>query len=136
MNKEFSAGGLVSREGKVLMVKVRDLKGEEVWTFPKGHLEKGETPVTAALREVEEETGWRCRLKQAAAQPFFTASYRFSRQGRPVSKRVDWYWMEPVKKSGKPDAVEVLAVKWADLKAALSQLRYPSDLKLLEKWNP
>jgi bis(5'-nucleosidyl)-tetraphosphatase len=27
------------------------------WDYPKGHLEKGETPVQAAVRELEEETG-------------------------------------------------------------------------------
>ncbi|OGR85710.1 MAG: hypothetical protein A3J74_10000 [Elusimicrobia bacterium RIFCSPHIGHO2_02_FULL_57_9] len=132
MNKEFSAGGLVRRGGKVLMVKVCNLKGEEVWTFPKGHVEKGETPMEAALREVEEETGWRCRLKEASAQPVFSAAYRFQRQGRLVSKRVDWFEMEAVEKSGQPDAIEVRDVQWADAEAAGDFLRYPSDLKLLE----
>ena len=85
MNKEFSAGGLVRRGGKVLMVKVCNLKGEEVWTFPKGHVEKGETPMEAALREVEEETGWRCRLKEAAWYPSASIGLRWRRLKKAAS---------------------------------------------------
>ena len=54
--KEYAAGGIVGKNGKVLLVKVTNLQGQVVWTFPKGHLEKNETPLKAALREVEEET--------------------------------------------------------------------------------
>jgi len=32
------------------------------WSFPKGKLHPGETEAQAALREVQEETGLRCRL--------------------------------------------------------------------------
>ncbi|WP_296376424.1 MULTISPECIES: NUDIX hydrolase [unclassified Pseudonocardia] len=32
------------------------------WSFPKGKLDRGETMPFAAVREVAEETGWRCRL--------------------------------------------------------------------------
>ena len=130
MMKEVSAGGIVSRLGKMLLVKVRNLAGEKVWTFPKGHLEKGETPLNAALREVEEETGWRCQSLGA----LLTVKYSFQRQGIPVAKMVKWYAMEPVKKTGKPDALEILAVKWVTQEQARDILSYPSDLKLLRRW--
>jgi 8-oxo-dGTP diphosphatase len=35
------------------------------WSFPKGKLVAGEDESSAALREVEEETGLRCRLGAA-----------------------------------------------------------------------
>lgn len=35
------------------------LRAYQYWDFPKGHTEAGETPLQAALREVEEETGLR-----------------------------------------------------------------------------
>ena len=127
MRKEFSAGGIVSRDGKLLLVKVRNLKGEVVWTFPKGHPEKGETPLEAALREVEEETGWRCR----SLGPLTTVAYEFSRQGHPVSKRVKWYRMEPLEKVGEPDEDEILDTRWVKAEAASDRLDYPSDLELL-----
>jgi 8-oxo-dGTP diphosphatase len=128
MVKEISAGGLVVRDGKVLMVKVENLKGEIVWTFPKGHLESGEGARQAALREVEEETGWSCRI----LNPLTTARYRFERHGRLVSKEVRWYRMDPIKKVGSRDPDEILAVRWSTLVNASRLLRYDSDIKLLE----
>ena len=129
MIRETSAGGLVRCKAKVLLVKVRNLEGEKVWTFPKGHLEKGETSIQAALREVEEETGWRCRC----LGPLLDVNYKFKRQGRLVDKRVKWYSMNPVEKTGKADAEEILSVRWVPMKEASRWLRYPGDLKLIKK---
>ena len=47
-----AAGGVVVKDGQFVSI-VR--KG--IPDLPKGHIEKGETPEVAALREVEEETG-------------------------------------------------------------------------------
>ena len=47
---EHSAGGVIIEDGLVLLILMRNLKGATVWTFPKGHLEAGETPQAAALR--------------------------------------------------------------------------------------
>ena len=128
--KEYAAGGIVERNGKILLVKVTNLQGEVVWTFPKGHLEKKETPLMAALREVEEETGWKCRH----VGPLALIRYRFNRNGRPVAKKVRWYRMEPVKRTGKPDAVEIMKTKWVAKKMATKSLRYPSDLRLIARY--
>ena len=127
--REFSAGGVVLKEGRVLLVRARNLKGDLVWTFPKGHVEPGETPREAALREVEEETGWRCRILKTA----MTARYAFKREGRLIAKRVQWYWMEAGAKLGDRDAAEIEAVRWSSLEKAAGLLRYPSDLSLLER---
>ncbi|MDD5628700.1 MAG: NUDIX domain-containing protein [Elusimicrobia bacterium] len=127
MRKERSAGGLVVRGDRVLMVQVRNLQGEVVWTFPKGHLEAGEGARQAALREVAEETGWDCRIRARLS----TARYRFLREGRKVSKKVDWFLMAPLRKVGSRDASEILAVRWAGLDGAARRLRYPSDFALL-----
>ncbi|OGS37962.1 MAG: hypothetical protein A3J82_02080 [Elusimicrobia bacterium RIFOXYA2_FULL_69_6] len=126
MRKEVSAGGLVVRDGKALLVKVENLEGEVRWTFPKGHLEAGEGPRQAALREVEEETGWACRIQR----PLTTARYRFLRDGREVSKQVRWYLMTPLRRTGSRDPEEILAVRWAGLDAARKLISYPSDLEL------
>lgn len=128
--KEYAAGGIVEKNGKVLLVKVTNLQGEVVWTFPKGHLEKGETPLKAALREVEEETGWKCRN----AGPLALIRYRFNRNGRPVAKKVRWYRMEPLEKTGRPDEVEIMTTKWVAKLKVEKILSYPSDLKLMRKF--
>lgn len=128
--KEYAAGGIVGKNGKVLLVKVTNLQGEIVWTFPKGHLEKNETPLKAALREVEEETGWKCRK----TGPLALIRYRFNRNGRPVAKKVRWYRMEPVERTGKPDANEIMKTKWVLCRSAARLLSYPSDLRLIGRY--
>ena len=128
--KEYAAGGIVAREGEILLVQVKNLEGKIVWTFPKGHLEKKETWLAAALREVEEETGWKCRNRGVLSN----VTYRFERKGRPVFKRVRWYEMEPIEKTGKPDADEIRRTKWIDARKAAKSLSYPSDGRVLARY--
>jgi len=130
MPKELSAGGLVLARERVLVIKVTNLKGEVVWTFPKGHLEPGEDSRGAALREVQEETGWSCRI----LAPLSTARYHFRRAGRTVAKSVDWFLMTPLKKAGRRDPAEIMAVRWAPLATVRRLLRYASDFELLEAY--
>jgi ADP-ribose pyrophosphatase YjhB (NUDIX family) len=127
--KEVAAGGVILRNGKTLLIRVTNLQGEVRWSFPKGHLEGKEKPLQAALREVEEESGWRCESLGKLAE----VRYSFNRNGRPVDKRVVWYRMKPLKKTGKPDAVEIMTTKWVSLGSLSKYLSYPSDLKLAEK---
>ena len=59
------------------------------WSFPKGKLDPGETHRHAALREVEEETGLRCRTGASCPEARYA-----DRKGRP--KRVRYWSMEPI----------------------------------------
>lgn len=127
--REVSAGGVVTRNGKVLLIRMRKLSGELVWTFPKGHLEAGETPRRAALREVAEESGWECAVERALA----SCRYSFLRKGRLVRKRVRWYWMRPLRRTGRPDPKEIFGLRWLSYDRARSLLSYPADLRLIEK---
>lgn len=45
---------LVNKQGNILLTQRRDVP---VWVIPGGHLEKGETPKDAVIRELYEETG-------------------------------------------------------------------------------
>ncbi|MCM2267164.1 MAG: NUDIX hydrolase [Elusimicrobiales bacterium] len=126
--QEHSAGGVLREDGKVLLILMRNLRGEQVWTFPKGHIEPGETAEAAALREVTEETGWDC----AITAPLYTARYSFRRNGVPVDKDVRWFLMRRVGGDGKPRTPdEVLDLRWCPLEEAATVLTYPSDLELL-----
>lgn len=128
MMKATAAGGLVVKDGKVLMVRVENLQGERVWTFPKGHLDPGETAEQAAVREVLEETGWSCEI----VNHLMDAKYVFTRSQGRISKTVHWYLMKPLRKAGAPDKNEVLAAKWAEPVKAETLLSYGSDLELLK----
>jgi 8-oxo-dGTP pyrophosphatase MutT (NUDIX family) len=125
---EYSAGGVVVREGSVLLIRTRDLKGRTVWTFPKGKLNTGETSQQAAVREVEEETGWRCRVERELPK----SEYWFQRAGQRVKKTVRWFQMTPVERVGGTDC-EVDEVAWVPIGEALARLTYASDQNLLRQ---
>jgi 8-oxo-dGTP pyrophosphatase MutT (NUDIX family) len=124
---EFSAGGLVfDDEGRVLLIRARDLRDQPVWTLPKGALKPGESSIEAALREVQEETGYHCELVRELSP----VTYWFQRDGRRIRKMVRWYLMRPVAKVGEHDH-EVDEVLWAERADAQARLRYDSDRRLL-----
>ncbi len=50
-----AAGGIVFHDGKALLL---DRPSRDEVRLPKGHIEEGESPQAAALREVQEETGY------------------------------------------------------------------------------
>lgn len=51
---------IVDRDDRILLIwRHRFIIDRWVWEIPGGYLESGEDPEDAAIREVEEETGWR-----------------------------------------------------------------------------
>ena len=127
--KEHSAGGVIFENGNVLLTQMQNLKGEKVWTFPKGHLEPGETAEQAAVREVAEETGWDCEIDSDLS----TARYSFTRDGELVDKDVRWFLMRRVGGDGVPKTPEeIFDMKWLALDEAERELIYRSDLEILD----
>lgn len=124
---EFSAGGVVTRDGEVLLVWARDLKGGSVVTLPKGLIKRGETGEEAALREVREETGFRCRVVNELPK----SEYFYRRGDKLVRKTVRWFLMEPIEKEGEHDH-EIDDVRWLPVEEAIDALSYDSDRKLVE----
>ncbi len=52
------AQAIIREKDKVLMVRQFVQRGDIVWNFPGGGIEQGETPESACVREVKEETGF------------------------------------------------------------------------------
>jgi diadenosine hexaphosphate hydrolase (ATP-forming) len=127
MEFEFSAGGVVLRDDQVLLIRSVDLKGRSVWSFPKGKLNAGEKSPEAALREVQEETGWRCRIDAELPR----SEYWFQREGHRVKKTVRWYRMTPIEQLGSHDD-EIQETLWIPVPEAMTRLTYQSDRNLLE----
>ena len=128
-NKEHSAGGVILENGSVLLIQMQNLKGEKVWTFPKGHLEPGETAEEAAVREVEEETGWFCEIES----DLYRAEYSFEREGELVDKDVRWFLMKRAGGDGIPKTPdEIFDMKWLTLADAENELLYRSDLAIID----
>jgi ADP-ribose pyrophosphatase YjhB (NUDIX family) len=124
---QFSAGGLVlDGQGNVLLIRARDLRNRPVWTLPKGALAPGESSEAAALREVREETGYRCEV----VQELEPVTYWFQREGERIRKTVRWFLMRPLEKEGEHDH-EVDEVRWVALEEADGLLRYDSDRRLV-----
>ncbi|MCB4755821.1 MAG: NUDIX domain-containing protein [Elusimicrobia bacterium] len=127
--RDFSCGGVVWDEDKkeVLMIRVENLAKKIVWTFPKGHPDKGESTREAALREVREETGWACKL----IKPLMDVHYMYVRDKVRISKIVRWFLMKPLKKVGDFDKKEILEIKWCPLEEARLSVTYKTDKDLL-----
>lgn len=121
-----AAGGVVCRvDGDDLQVLLVHRPGYDDWTFPKGKLKPGEAEEQAALREVQEETGLRCRVERELD----VVSYH-DRRGRPKTVR---YWvMRPLGGGFRPTR-EVDEVRWLSVEAARTALSYEQDRMLLRK---
>lgn len=132
MRFEFSAGGIVFRKikGQIEVALILDAYGR--WTFPKGHIEKGEKPDIAALREVGEELGV-ANLK--IVQLLNKIEYWFKMDGDLIHKFVYFYLMEaPEKAILKPQTAEIKDARWFSSLEARTILGYKKDsLEILEK---
>jgi 8-oxo-dGTP diphosphatase len=121
-----AAGGVVWRRpaaGELEVLLVHRPRYDD-WTVPKGKLGAGEDHATAALREVEEETGLRCSLGEELPSTFYV-----DRKGRP--KRVRYWAMTPAAGEFTPTD-EVDEVRWLPIDMARSLLTYPRDRAVLD----
>jgi 8-oxo-dGTP diphosphatase len=120
-----AAGGIVTRPGPGGLVEVVIVHrpGYEDWTLPKGKLDPGETDEEAALREVDEETGFRCRLLEELPSVSYT-----DRHGRP--KVVRYWLMEREGGEFRPNH-EVDEVRWVGGEEARRLLTHDRDRELV-----
>ena len=120
-----AAGGLVVREGanggEILVV---HRPAYDDWSFPKGKLEPDENEEETAVREVEEETGLRCRLDRELA----TTRYRDAR-GRAKTVR---YWLMTPVAGVLAAANEVDQARFVSVAEASGLLTYERDRELLD----
>ena len=79
------------RAGESVEFKLIRTRGGQRWTFPKGHIDEGEEPSTAAAREALEEAGIRGRVEP---EPFIVfPDEKRGRGGRPVELTIAAYLM-------------------------------------------
>ena len=117
-----AAGGVVlDDEGRVVLV---HRTRYDDWSLPKGKLDPGESFEEAALREVEEETGMRCRL----LDELDPVEYR-DNKGREKLVR---YWLMAVERDpGFVPNDEVDELRWVPPAEAAALLTYPHDAELV-----
>jgi ADP-ribose pyrophosphatase YjhB (NUDIX family) len=134
---EVSAGGLViDHSGKNgLLIGRRDHKdasGKRIlWSLPKGHIEEGETPEQAALREVAEETG----IESAIERSLGVIDFWFMAGGKRIHKTVHHYLFRETGGLLAPQESEVDEVGWFPLAEIVDRLAYPDEKKLIARTN-
>jgi len=132
---EVSAGGLVidTTGTKGLLIGRRDLKDQSrqrlLWSLPKGHIEAGETPEQAAIREVAEETGIESEISRALG----VIDFWFMAGGKRIHKTVHHYLFKEVGGELSPQVSEVDDVAWFPLDEIIEKLAYPDEKKLIAK---
>ena len=125
LRKEYSAGGVVFKDKReVLLIK----NPSNVWTFPKGHIENGETKEQTALREVKEETNIDAEIVTYLGE----IHYFFTWKGTRIFKTVYFFLMKYI--SGKPvPSWEVKDAKFFPIEEAKKLIKYKGDKEIFSK---
>jgi len=98
------------------------------WQLPKGRLYPSEQPLSAALREVEEETGLETRFESFLKTVRYEYLDTYARSvPERVYKKVDFFLLRVVGGSLSDESVEVQKVEWASTDDALCRLAYDGE---------
>ena len=133
---EKSCGVVLFSKQKVLLLQYAtgqkegewDLQGH--WDFPKGHVDKGETEIETATRELEEETG----IKNIILLDNFrkTINYKIQKRDRKISKEVVFFIATTVETEINLSH-EHVDYGWFDFTSALKQLTYDNARSVLSE---
>jgi len=125
VNIEKSYGCIPLKKGadgyQVFLVK---LSSGNHWGFPKGHMEKNETPIETAKRELFEETN--LTVESILSFPQIIEKYVLLRNGVRTEKIVEYFVVE-VAGEKKLLYPEILDGRWVSINEAKSLLTYDSS---------
>jgi 8-oxo-dGTP pyrophosphatase MutT (NUDIX family) len=119
-------------DSKVLLVHQRSHRGEQFWTFPKGHAEAGESTHVTALRELREETGITDIQLVPGVQ--FVTEYTFVHEGVKIIKRVEFFlgYVNDTKVMiTQPE--EIVDLAWLDFTTAAERLSHQNTRQILKE---
>ncbi|WP_251371713.1 NUDIX hydrolase [Polynucleobacter sp. UB-Raua-W9] len=106
----ITASGLVIKDNKVLLIFHPHIKS---WFQPGGHIDEGESPFEAAIREVYEETGFRCLLDWSGLDPLDIDIHEIPanpQKGEDAHLHIDLLY--PLKLIGEEKSPEDIAFDW------------------------
>ncbi len=128
---EFSAGGVVVNEGRVIVIVPvkRDAQGRRVLGLPKGHPDGDETAEAAATREVAEETG----VEGELIEPLGEVQYSYERRGRRTAKRVAFFLFEYRAGSLEDHDHEIEEARWMALEEAAQALSFEGEREMVRR---
>ncbi len=102
------------------------LRRAEGWLdLPKGHIEKGETPMQASIRETMEETG----INVESPEPNFryVDTYTFANGNSKVKKSVMFFIKEVSKDTEVRISNEHVGYEWLEYKEALAKIKFKDE---------
>jgi len=126
-----TAGGVVlSADKKVLVVSQRG----NSWSLPKGHLEEGEDLITAAKREIYEESGL-TRLEFIKELPVYER-FKISADGKgedsSEKKVIHMFLFKTVEERLQPVDPENPEARWVEVKDVEALLTHQKDKAFFE----
>jgi len=134
VKEQVSAGGVVFRGdmGKIEVV-IISVGGQNRWQLPKGTVEKGESPETAAVREAREEAG----VSSEVVQLIETIEYWYAGLENGIRvrfhKRVHFFLLRYLSGDTKDHDWEVNEARWVPIDDAASQLAFDNERRVTEK---
>jgi ADP-ribose pyrophosphatase YjhB (NUDIX family) len=131
--EETSAGGFVldrtHGEPRAALIARHDRRGRLVWSLPKGHIEEGETPEQAAVREILEETG----IHGSIVAEVGTIDFWFMGDNQRIHKTVHHYLLEAHDHDLSDEDAEVVEVAWVPLDELEQRLQYADERRLVAR---
>ena len=124
MKKEKSCGCIIINKDKVLLVYERM---HNFWGFPKGHVEKNETEVETALREVKEEVGLEVEIDKDKRHE---QNYYIS--DKDIYKTIVLFLAKPKNTDVKMQVEEIEDFKWCSFEEALDTITYDDTKELFK----
>ena len=126
MKREKSCGAIVlRRQDDVLYVVLLRHRFGGHWSFPKGHVEAGESERQTALREVHEETGLTIKLMDG-----FRESVEYSPKPG-VRKQVVYFLGTTEQEKLVRQEEEISEIMWAPLTKAAELVSFANDKRLV-----
>ena len=135
--EQVSAGGVAFRRaGARVEVALISVGQSARWQLPKGLVGRGESPESAALREVREEAGVVCEL----LAPIDTAEYWYYGGARGggggrvrFHKFVHFYLLRYLSGDVADHDSEVNEARWFEIGAAVAALAFKSERQIAER---
>jgi bis(5'-nucleosidyl)-tetraphosphatase len=115
------AGAIVVRfNAKLEFLLITTTGNSDEWTFPKGHIERNESPENSAIREVREEAGIFTEIVT------FIGTTSFTKKNEAVTAA---YYL--LRYAGHTESHENRTILWCDYETALRQLSFEDARAML-----
>ena len=120
-----TAGGI-----EVALIQPRDRRA---WSLPKGLIEPGEAPETAAQRETREETGLSGTILRKIDTIKYSYMAKWEKPPTRIFKIVTFYLLKYTQGETSQHDREVDRVEWFPIDKAISSASYPQEKTVIRK---